>query len=255
MTESKELVTTSGTDLQASVDLEKTNRDIIKRFVSDQLVKGTDYGNIVGSKPTLLKPGMEKIFSLMHLKSRLVKDTETYEMLGSTPGMVCYKAVLYQIGTGEEVAEGRGAAQVGDKKRDANATIKIAEKRARMDACLSLGFSEFFTQDLEDTGGVSPGVGPPPAARATEVIPGVRTSDPVPALGKMASDKQVSFVKNLMMQKAGVKSKGDAKRLFEQYGIQAETAELLAMDDAKLLIDTLLKLPNLPKDYLEDDNY
>ena len=28
--------------------------------------------------------------------------------------------------------------------------IKIAEKQARMDACLTLGFSEYFTQDLDD---------------------------------------------------------------------------------------------------------
>lgn len=134
--------------LRAAIKTAETQRQLIKEFVKNQLIEGTDYGVIVGNKPTLLKPGQEKIFSLMKLTSRLEKDADTLEMLGSKPGQIAYLCRVYR--GGEEIAQGRGAAVVGDKKRDENATIKIAEKRARMDACLSLGFSEFFTQDLED---------------------------------------------------------------------------------------------------------
>lgn len=138
----------STSQLKASIKTAEAQRLLIKEFVKNQLVDGVDYGVIVGGKPTLLKPGQEKIFSLMKLTSRLEKDTDTISMLGNQPGVVAYLCRVYR--GGEEIAQGRGAAIVGDKKRDVNSTIKIAEKRARMDACLSLGFSEFFTQDLED---------------------------------------------------------------------------------------------------------
>jgi hypothetical protein len=134
--------------LRGAIKTAETQRALIKEFVKNQLVEGVDYGKIVGNKPTLLKPGQEKIFSLMKLTSRLEKDTDTLAMLGNEPGTVAYLCRVYR--GGEEIAQGRGAAVVGDKKRDANSTVKIAEKRARMDACLSLGFSEFFTQDMDD---------------------------------------------------------------------------------------------------------
>lgn len=135
--------------LQASVNRSQEQRTIISKYVKDHLVKGTDYGTI-GSfkKDVLFKPGQEKIFSLMNLTSRLEKDDETLSMLGNEPGVIAYLCRVYR--RGEEVAQGRGACKVGENGRDINTAIKIAEKRARMDACLSLGFSEFFTQDLDD---------------------------------------------------------------------------------------------------------
>lgn len=144
-------------DLKKAVAQLTKQRQIIAEFIKDQLKEGVDFGKIEGetksgatflSKPVLFKPGQEKIFSLFNLTSELTKDTETVEMLNKTEGLVAYKCNVYR--NGQKIAEGRGAAVIGDKSRDANATIKIAEKRARMDACLSLGFSEYFTQDLED---------------------------------------------------------------------------------------------------------
>lgn len=139
-------------ELQQMVDIEKSKREIIKQYVKEQLVEGIDFGKIpIGgreSKTTLFKPGMEKILSLMGITTVLEKDADTWEMLGSKSGVICYRCTLSK-GT-QILSEGRGSATVGDKGRDANATIKIAEKRARMDATLTLGFSEFFTQDLED---------------------------------------------------------------------------------------------------------
>jgi hypothetical protein len=48
------------------------------------------------------------------------------------------------------VGEGRGAATLAESQNKPNSCIKKAEKRARMDAVLSLGFSAYFTQDLDD---------------------------------------------------------------------------------------------------------
>jgi hypothetical protein len=144
-------------DLKAAVKLMTEQRKIIKDFIQENLVDGVDYGVIDAvsksgkafkSKPTLYKPGMEKILSLFGLASELEKDVTTLEMLTNIPNLIAYKCTITR--GGQKIAEGRGAAVVGDMSRDVNATIKIAEKRARMDACLSLGFSEYFTQDMDD---------------------------------------------------------------------------------------------------------
>lgn len=137
-------------DLKKSVDTEVQRRKIIQDFVSSQLKEGVDYGRIkIGGregKPTLFKPGMEKIFSLFNIVSHLRKDEETLSML-EAKDVIVYKCELYR--DGQFLSQGRGACTVAEKGR-INDAIKIAEKRARMDACLNLGFSEYFTQDLED---------------------------------------------------------------------------------------------------------
>lgn len=146
----------SSKDLKQAVKLMTEQRQIIADFIKENLVKDVDYGTIEStsasgktfkSKPTLYKPGMEKILSLFGLASELEKDSETLEMTNIV-NAIAFKCSITR--NGQKIAEGRGAAVVGDMKRDLNSTIKIAEKRARMDACLSLGFSEYFTQDMDD---------------------------------------------------------------------------------------------------------
>ena len=145
----------SADQLKQAAGLEADRRRVIREFVRSQLEKDKDYGTIPmrgrnglvsQSKPVLFKSGMEKIFSLFNVVSTLEKDTETIEMVGK-PGVIAYKCTLTR--TGQFIGEGRGAAEIAEKGR-VNDAIKIAEKRARMDACLNLGFSEYFTQDLED---------------------------------------------------------------------------------------------------------
>lgn len=156
----------STAQLQQALSIQTEQRQLIKKFVQEHLEDGIDYGKIhvvaAGkcpdpynckksyhySKPVLFKPGQEKLFSLFQITSQLERDEQTYEMLPDVTNLVAYKCVMYR--EGKIVGEGRGSATVGDNRRDVNATIKIAEKRARMDACLSLGFSEFFAQDLDD---------------------------------------------------------------------------------------------------------
>lgn len=158
----------SSKELERALKAQTEQRKLIKDFIQSHLVKGVDYLRIHVvrscyaeqkqrgscnearhfSKDILAKPGQEKIFSLFQLTSKLEKDIETMEMLPGRSNLVAYKCFVLR---GDKiVAEGRGAAEVGDKGRDVNSTIKIAEKRARMDACLALGFSEYFAQDLDD---------------------------------------------------------------------------------------------------------
>lgn len=155
-------------DLRAAVAIQKEQRAILVEFVKDQLVDGTDYGKIHvakncpnkwspqdckvkghWSKDCLFKPGQEKIFSLLGITSELGTDSETLAMLGNPIGTIAYICKMYK---GDSfLGEGRGSCEVGGGlNRDSNSATKIAEKRARMDACLALGFSEFFTQDMDD---------------------------------------------------------------------------------------------------------
>ncbi len=141
-------------ELKQMLAIQTKNRKLIAEFVKDHLVDGVDFGkiNLGGrmSKNVLFKPGQEKIFSLMQITDELVRDEETLSMFDNKIGLVAYLCTLYR--NGQRIGSGRGAADITEKKGwTANSCIKIAEKRARMDACLSLGFSEYFTQDLEDT--------------------------------------------------------------------------------------------------------
>jgi len=154
--------------LKQALTVQTEQRGLIQQFIKDNLVVDIDYGKIHVvkncqaedrargscdkdyhySKSILFKPGQEKIFSLFGIQDELEKDLEAYEMLGNMPGLVAYKCIMYR---GEnKVGEGRGAATLSASQNDPNSTIKKAEKRARMDACLSLGFSAYFTQDLDD---------------------------------------------------------------------------------------------------------
>ncbi len=160
--------TVTTADLKKALETQTEQRQLIQDFIKKHLKEGTDYGKIHVvkncpmedkargscdrdyhySKPILFKPGQEKIFSLFGITDKLEKDVDAYEMLPGVVGLVAYKCTMFQ--KGKVIGEGRGAATLGSERSDPNSTIKKAEKRARMDACLSLGFSEYFTQDLDD---------------------------------------------------------------------------------------------------------
>lgn len=257
----------SVSELKKAVSNEIKKRSIIVDFVKSQLVEGTDYGKIhinknctnkynpaackIGShfsKDTLYKPGMEKILSLMSLQSSLVRDDETIEMLtktGYNVPTVAYKCVLTRGGV--VLAEGRGAADVGGNNRDVNSTIKIAEKRARMDATLSLGFSEFFTQDLEDM----PVDDSPKVPANVDQETGEIKSDP-------ATQKQRNFADKLLRER-GAKTLGDVAAIIKLVGVNTDSLDKLDKAGAKKLIDYLLKYEagqiteNLKKDIVITD--
>lgn len=148
--------------LQELVNYETAKRKIIKEFIANHLKNNVDYGKIHiakncidkyncrikshYSKNILFKSGAEKFISLFRLRAKFEKDNATYEMAGSPVGLFCYICKLY-TSDNKLVGEGRGACSINDKG-DANIAIKIAEKRAKLDAVLATGaLSDFFTQD------------------------------------------------------------------------------------------------------------
>ena len=127
-----------------------------QQLVQSQLKQNHDYGVIPGTpKPTLLKPGAEKILMLMGLRSEfeIVDSTRDFEK-----GFFQYqvRCKLYRGDT--LITEGLGAANTKESrylKHDPytidNTVLKIAKKRALIDAVLLVAsLSEVFTQDIED---------------------------------------------------------------------------------------------------------
>ena len=138
----------------ASLEKEAEVRKLIKRYIADNLQKGTDFYELEfggrKTKPSLSKPGSEKFMSLFHLRAEFTKDEDTWNMAGSKSGLLCYVCKLYAKG-GQLVGEGRGARDMQKDGGDANKALKMAQKSAQIDAVLRTGaLSDFFTQDIED---------------------------------------------------------------------------------------------------------
>ena len=132
----------------------------IKSFqamVQSQFTQNHDFGIIpgTGNKPTLLKPGAEKLLMLLGLSSE-------FEILDSTRdfegGFFQYQVKCKLLKGGTVITEGLGAANTREKKyikQDPftmdNTVLKMAKKRALVDAALLVGsLSDVFTQDIED---------------------------------------------------------------------------------------------------------
>lgn len=151
--ETKELTTTEKLDVMLNEETAK--RQLINKYIEANLVKDVDYGTITimgkESKPSLFKPGSEKMCSLFHLTPKFSQDLETWEMLGKKPGIICFKCELVNDRL-VVIGEGRGTATTAmEKDFDTNKQVKIAEKRAQIDAVLrAFSLSERFTQDVED---------------------------------------------------------------------------------------------------------
>jgi hypothetical protein len=137
--------------------------ELMVEFVKVQMVKDVDYGVIPGTKkPTLLKPGSEKLCRLFNLRP-------SYELIHFVTDFdkplfhYHYRCTLMR--SGEMVGQGDGCCNSKEKKYDSqkykifdltNTIVKMAQKRALVAAVLSsCGASEFFTQDLETAGGAA----------------------------------------------------------------------------------------------------
>ncbi len=231
-TEAKPVLTIlSVSDLRARIEEETEQRKLITEFISKHMKEGIDYGKIkvktrdgreVESKPSLFKPGSEKFCSLFHLRPVFTRDDETWEMSGKIPGLFTYKCQLIAP-NGTVVGEGRGAAKVTEKTGwTENNAIKIAEKRAQIDAVLRTGgLSDFFTQDLEDM---------------VEVIEGeIREAEERPRETRAVTEKQLQAIR-FYLERLGA-SKKDLK---ERFGI--ENIEELTRKEASALISDLGRL-------------
>ena len=158
-----------------ALDRREVNRRALLRWVQSNLQAGIDYGQIhvVGkdkcrlagdgradecldprhwSKPSLWKPGAEKICGMLGLIPRFPNLAE-YEKaaLGAVDVKVIILKCELHTGNGFVAAEGTGARRVDQDRGDINKSLKMAEKSAHIDATLRVaGLSELFTQDIED---------------------------------------------------------------------------------------------------------
>jgi uncharacterized protein (DUF3820 family) len=144
-----------------SVDLESVKNTLskINQFqvvVQNTLKANHDYGIVPGtSKPSLFKPGAEKILMMFGVTSEyeVTERVQDYEK-----GFFAFtvKCLIYK--NGMKITEGVGHCNTKEKKyinQDpytlANTCLKMAKKRAQIDATLTLAsLSEIFTQDIED---------------------------------------------------------------------------------------------------------
>ena len=143
------------------VDFNKLN-DVVKKInqfqgiVQSQLKDGVDYGIIPNTKkPTLLKPGAEKILMLLGLRSE-------FEIIDSTrdfkEGFFQYQIKCRLFKREILITEGIGSCNTKESKynyKDGcnfdNVVLKMAKKRALVDSALIVGaLSDIFTQDCED---------------------------------------------------------------------------------------------------------
>src|SRR5205823_3320909 len=143
--------------MQELVENTEAVRALLARYIRATFKAGLHYGIIpVGgqenSKPTLLKPGAEMVCLLFGWRARFSADLPILQMYG--PGITGVFALVCELidRQGQVVGQGRGVAELRETSlTSANMAVKMAEKRAYVDAVLrAAGLSQYFTQDLED---------------------------------------------------------------------------------------------------------
>lgn len=225
VTQSPRSVSTTPKQLRNQMQRDKEMRAVINEYIKDNMVEGKDYGSITvtsksgkefTSKPSLLKPGSEKFCGLFKIRATFKKDQETVDMLGNTPGIIAYLCELVD-GRGQVIGEGRGTAKADVKGADfdINKQVKIAQKRAQIDAVLRTGgLSDFFTQDMEDA---------PRTESSEESVP--------------ATVKQKNFISKLYLER-GANTPNLLLASIRANGI--EDPKNMTLAEAKGLIDKLL---------------
>ena len=155
---------------QAGLDRRRTNRAALMSWIREALVEGSDFGKIhvVGrnkcqagkycnnpahfSKPSLFKPGAEKICGMLGVTVNYptLVEYEKSALSGTVLSQIILRCEIIDA-SGHVVAGGIGARILSQDNGDINKALKMAEKSAHIDAVLRMaGLSEVFTQDIED---------------------------------------------------------------------------------------------------------
>ncbi|HKZ74355.1 MAG TPA: hypothetical protein VJ011_09830 [Steroidobacteraceae bacterium] len=147
----------SSVEFREALNRRGENRKALIEWVRSSLVDGVDFGGVPlrrggFSKPSLRKPGAEKICGMLGITATFptLKDYEAAAIEGRNVQQIILRCHL--IGPdGQVVADGVGARSVEQDHGDINKSLKMAVKSAMIDATLRMaGLSEIFTQDLED---------------------------------------------------------------------------------------------------------
>jgi len=140
----------------AALTRRQENRLALIKWVRLALVEGSDFGKIPTkrgpSKPSLWKPGAEKICGMLGVTASFptLGQYEQAALSGVELATIVIRCELHDS-HGNKVADGVGARSLKQDFGDLNKALKMAEKSAMIDATLRLaGLSEVFTQDLDD---------------------------------------------------------------------------------------------------------
>ncbi len=276
----------------------ESNRQALLAWIAGNLKQGVDFGRIhvIGkdkcqfakegrayqcdnsrhwSKPSLWKPGAEKICGMLGLVPKFpnISEYEKAALTGVDIKVILLKCELH-TSTGFVAAEGTGARALAQDSGDINKSLKMAEKSAHIDATLRVaGLSEIFTQDLEDmlqnfgaTQTIPPddtASVPPQQTTGTQSQPPPRPPESQPAGSRPANSshngngrnppnngqqgngaanggnritgKQYSFIMDLMKQASMTKGELN-KHCVEAYG---SVVDHISRGDASSLIDWL----------------
>lgn len=155
----------------------KTQRESLNRFIKSHLVDSVDYGVIPGTnKPSLYKPGAEKLAKIFQLGSRIVSSEKDIDPSKGW-AMFTYRVEVFHLPTGKAVAQCEGSMNSQEKRNSKpmptqiNSLQKMAQKRAFVGAVIiATGASDFFTQDLEDMDRDDAPPPPPNAVRGEYVF-------------------------------------------------------------------------------------
>jgi hypothetical protein len=249
--EEKQPATKAEHPLQIMVDQATEERRILTQYITQHMVKGTDYApihikkdcqnkynrkNIYHySKDNLTKAGAEKIKDLLKLYPDFKRDNDTWEMAGSKPGLFCYRCILLTQDR-KPAGVGLGACDVSEKNGSMNNAIKIAKKRAFVDAILTTGsLSDFFTQDLEEG---SSNEDHPMTPREMDNAK-VANENNGYSNGRV-TQKQIGFIKGLLLKKGYTE-----KELFLKYEITDMSQ--LTRTQASTIIENLQKLLDIDR--------
>lgn len=179
-----------------TVEEAKSFDDEMNRFIDTVLIAGVDFGIIPNcKKPTLLKSGAEKILNYLGLIARteVTNRVEDYNV-----GFFSYETKVYLIDyNGVVKGEGIGITNTREGKYAKtngyavqNTVLKMAKKRALVDAALNVGnLSARFTQDVEDMNIEPDNAG----GRNPEELKKTRSEKPV-------TKKQLEYLQKLMQQ-------------------------------------------------------
>jgi hypothetical protein len=121
-------------------------------LIQRALKEGSDYGFVPGKdRPTLLKPGAEKVIMTMGLTSEYT-IIDQCSSLEKNYFSYTIKCMLFK--GNQKITEGIGHCDTREYPA-VNTCLKMAKKRAQIDASLTVGcLSEIFAQDLDDPSSV-----------------------------------------------------------------------------------------------------
>lgn len=217
----------------------KERLQMLQRFVQEFLVPNEDYGIIPGTKkPSLYKSGAEKLTDVFGFSKYVevlnrVEDWQTpflhYEV----------KVILISKRSGLVEAEGIGSANSKEKKfvkQDtysiANSLLKMAKKRALVDAVLSATRSSgIFSQDMEDIANL-------PEQKPVQQAPLNQPDSPQKVQPEAATKEQLRQIYSLAKELA--LSAQQAKNIMLLH-FKIDDSEKLTKDQASDLIDLLIK--------------